>query len=342
MMRRLLASILLLITAQSFADNVVNVYNWADYFPPELIQKFENETGIKVNYSTFEGNEELYAKLKANPNAGYDVIVPSSYYVSRMSHEGMLQRFDKNQLSNYKYLNPNLLHKPFDPNNEYSVPYVWGSTGLTINTHYYNPKNITRWSDLWQPQYQNQLLMLDDVREVFGIALITLGYSINDTNPDHIKQAYLKLKLLMPNIKLFNSDAVPSIYTDGDARIGMGWNGDIFNVMKENSDVTYTYPVDGFPIWIDCLAIPKNAPHVSNALKFINFVLDPQNAAYNAKTLGYSTPNMGAKRYLPKAMQNNPAFNPDPNVLRRAQLQQDIGPAKDIYEKYWELLKIGG
>ena len=226
-MKYLTLLLLLFVSLGATASKIVNLYTWAGYIPDSVIQQFEHKTGIKVNMSEYNSNESLYAKLKASPNAGYDVIIPSSYYVDRMRQERMLHEIDKSKLPNIKYLNPKLLHKTFDPQNNYSLPYIWGTTGIAVNKNYFNPKNIQRWSDLWQPQYKNKLLMLNDVREVFAMALITLGYSINDTNPKHIQQAYLQLKKLMPNIRVFNSDAEQNIYVDADITVGMGWNGDI-------------------------------------------------------------------------------------------------------------------
>ncbi len=186
-------------------------------------------------------------------------------------------------------------------------------------------------------------MMLDDMREVFSIALITLGYSINDTNPEHLKQVYLKLKQLMPNIKMFNSDAVQNILIDEDAYIGMEWNGETYIARQENPNLVYIYPQDGFPIWIDSLAIVKNAPHLNNAYKFINFLIRPDIAKKIALYSGYSSPNLAAVKMLPKNMQNNPVINPYQKTLQKGQLQLDLGAAANkLYIKYWELLKIGG
>jgi spermidine/putrescine transport system substrate-binding protein len=267
-MRYWLISLLFLLVSTSVhaSDNTLNVYNWSDYMPDDVISQFEKETGIQVNYTTYDSNETMYAKLKADPDAGYDVIVPSSYFVDRMARQNMLQSFDKSQMPNFKYLNPALLNKPFDPGNNYSLPYFWGSTAIVVNTRYFPANSITSWADLWKPQYKDQVLMLDDTREVFSMALISLGYSANDTNPDHIKQAYEKLLTLMPNIKVFNQEAAKAMYIDEDATLGMGYSGDIYEANKENPDLQYVYPKEGFVIWIDCLAIPKGAPHLATLI----------------------------------------------------------------------------
>ncbi len=341
MKKIVLGLILLFFNGIAFAKTQeLNVYNWSNYMPKDVIQQFEKETGIHVNYSTYDGNDTLYAKLKADPNAGYDIIVPSSYFVDRMRNEHMLKVLDKTQLSNFKYLDKALLNKPFDPNNEYSIPYFWGSTGIVVNKKYVDPNSITKWTDLWDPRFKDQLLILEDPHDVFSMALMAIGYSANDSDPQHLYQAYEKLKALLPNIKLFNSDAAKVNYIDEDATVGMGYSGDTYQAMTENSDLVYIYPQDGFVVWIDCIAIPKYAPHVENAYKFMNFLMRPDIAAKLSKELGYASPNQAAKALLPAEMRNNSAIYPDDKVLTRAQFEQDPGNIDMTYEKYMEELKV--
>ncbi|MGB6977027.1 MAG: spermidine/putrescine ABC transporter substrate-binding protein [Gammaproteobacteria bacterium] len=322
---------------------VVNVFIWGDYLPQSVIHDFEKETGIHVNYSEYDSNETMYAKLKSSPTVSYDVIVPSDYFVDRMRKQGMLQSFDKSQLPNWKNLNPALLNRPYDPNNQYSVPYLWGTVGIVVNKKYLSPNQVTSWADLWRPQYKNSLEMLDDMRQVFSMALISLGYSVNDSNPQHIEQAYLKLKSLLPNIKLFNSNATHSIYIDEDAWLGINFSGDTYRDAAENSNLVYIYPKEGFVIWIDNMAIPKGAPHLQNAYKFINFILRPENAAKIALAESYVSPNLTAmQKLIPANLRNDPTFNPSQEVLNRGQSLIDLGKANTIYAKYWEKLKVGG
>lgn len=345
MIRRLtLATLLITCLYASTANansNILNVYNWATFMPQSVIEQFEKETGIRVNYSEFDSNETLYTKLKADPHIGFDVVVPSSYYVERMRREGMLRPLNKTKLTNLKYMNPSLLNKSFDPHNRYSVPYFWGSTGIVVNDRYFNPKNFQHWGELWKKKYKNQLLILDDPREAFSFAMVSLGYSVNDRNPRHIKQAYLTLKNLMPNIKLFNSDAEDNIYIDEDAVAGIGWSGDIYLSWEENKHLHFIYPTPKFPVWIDCIAIPKYAPHYKNALRFINFLMRPAIAKELAMAEGYSSPNAAAMKMLPKSMRDNPMLNPSPQVLKRGEVEADLGPSDAVYQKYWQRLKLG-
>lgn len=323
------------------ADQILNVYNWSDYLPDDVIQQFEKETGIDVNYTTYDSNETMYAKLKADPDAGYDIVVPSTYFIDRMRQQGMLLKIDKSKLTNFKNLNPTFLNKSYDPHNNYSIPYLWGTSAIVVNDKYFPIGAITSWADLWNPKLKDQLLLLDDTREVFSMALITLGYPANDTNADHIKQAYERLKQLLPNVKLFNDEAVQNIYIDEDVTIGMGWTGDIFLANQENPHIKYIYPKEGFVISMDNLAIPSGVQHLDNAYKFINFLLRPDIAAKISMEIGYATPNQAALKLLPKNILNNSIIYPDPVTMRRGQFQTDVGSADRIYEKYLELLKMG-
>ncbi|OGO93594.1 MAG: spermidine/putrescine ABC transporter substrate-binding protein [Coxiella sp. RIFCSPHIGHO2_12_FULL_42_15] len=341
-MRRFILIVLLLPFPLFAAKKVLNIYNWANYMPHAVIHQFEKETGIHINYSEYDSNEMLYAKLKTNPTLGYDIIVPSSYYVRRMANEGMLRPLDKVSLPNLKNLNPVLLNRDYDPGNQYSLPYTWGATGIVVNDQYFNPQHFHHWGDLWKKKYRDQLLMLDDMREVFSMALILLGYSINDTDPAHIKEAYEKLRVLLPNIKLFNSDAEENIYVDEDATLGLGWNGEIFQAYKENPHLHFIYPEPHFVLWIDCVAIPKYAPHFQDAERFINFINRPDIAAKIAIYNGFSSPNLAAIHLQPKEMQDSPVLNPSNQILKNAVMENDLGPANTTYEKYWELLKLGG
>lgn len=326
----------------SAADNIINVYNWSGYMPDSVLRQFTKETGIKINYSTYDSNETMYAKLKANANIGYDVVVPSSYFIDRMRKQNMLQKIDKSKLPNFGNLNPLLLNKEYDPHNDYSIPYVWSTTGIVVNTKSFPANSINSWRDLWKAEYRDQLLLLDDTREVFSVALIVLGYSPNDTNPEHIKQAYLKLRELMPNVKIFNDEGVKSIYIDEDIALGMGWNGDVYLASKDNPNLQFVYPKEGFIISIDSMVIPIGSRHKENAYKFINFILRPDIARKISLETGYASPNLTAVKMLPKHILNNPIVYPDQEILKRAVVQTDVGDASAIYEKYWELLKIGG
>jgi len=323
------------------ADNIVNVYAWTGEIPDFVVRRFEKETKIKVNFSTYENNEIMYAKIRAAKRGGYDVIMPSSYFVDRMSRQQMLEKLDKTKIPNFNNLNPEFAHPSYDINTEYSVPFIFGITGIFSNKAYGAPPK--KWSDLWDKRYYNKLLVTDDIREVFSMALLSLGYSANDTNPEHIKAAYEKLKLLMPNIKVFATDIVVSIIIDEDVTAGMAWNGDAFKAFRENNNVQYTFPEEGFVIWVDNFSIPKNAPHKDAAYAFINFIMRADIAKDVALSTGFPTTNLAAKKLLPDDIRTNPIVYPTKDVMSHGQFQIDLGDdTLALYEKYWEELKMNG
>jgi spermidine/putrescine transport system substrate-binding protein len=322
-------------------DNVVNVYGWSSDMSNEIIQAFEKETGIKVNHSGYSSNEELYAKLRAIGPGSYDVIEPSSYYVSRMIAQNMLEPIDVTKLKNYKNIDPEFLHPSYDPKGVHAIPYFWGVTGIFVNRKYYPDLKITRWTDLWQPQYKNQLFMLDDPRELFSIALITLGYSPNDSNREHIKQAYERLRLLSANIKLYNSSAVVSIVGDEDATLGIMWNGNFYSAAAYNKNLEFIFPEDGFVIWVDNFAIPKGAEHKENAYKFIDFLLKAETAKAMSLNNSEAITNTAGRKLLPPELRDSKVIYPSDEILKRGIYQEDINDAALAdYANYWEKLKL--
>lgn len=322
------------------ANQELYFYNWSEYIPTEVLEEFTKETGIKVIYSTYESNESMYAKLKTHPE-GYDLVVPSTYYVKKMRDEGMLQKIDKSKLSHFAGLDPNNLNKPFDPNNDYSVPYIWGATGIGVNTDFMDKSTVSTWADLWKPEYKGQLLMMDDAREFFHIALRKLGYSANTTNPDEIKAAYEELKKIMPNVLVFNSDFPANPYMAGEVALGMLWNGSAYIARSERAPVDIVWPEEGAIFWMDSLAIPATAKNVDAAHKMIDFLLRPENAARLAIEIGYPTPVKAAYPLLPKAFKDDPSVYPPQEVMEKGEWQSSVGEANVLYEAYFQKLKAG-
>jgi spermidine/putrescine transport system substrate-binding protein len=334
--------LLVLLSFGIFAfGNVLYVYNWSEYMPQSVIQAFQKETGIRVYYSTYDSNEAMYAKVKTDQSSSYDILVPSTYFVNKMSKEGMLAVIDVSKLSNYKNLDESLLHQPFDPDNKYSVPYLWGSTGISFNARVLGEGAIKSWEDLWSEKYKKSLLLTDDLREVFGMALKTLGYSANTQNPQEIAKAYEKLKLLMPNVKLYNSESPKEFYLGEEVAAGMNFNGENYMANLESPDIHYVYPKEGILLWMDSLVIPTNAKNVENAHKFIDFLLRPEIAKEISEEVGYASPNMAAIELLDDEVRNNPIIYPTKEDLKNSEFQVDLGEALSLYESYWEQLKTG-
>lgn len=322
---------------------MVNVYAYTGEIPDYLVRQFEKETGIKVNFSTYENNEIMYAKIRASKRTGYDVIMPSSYFVDRMSRQHLLLKLDPSKLPNKKHLAPDFQHPAYDPKGEYSVPTIWGITGIFYNTTNQDQGRLTSWNDLWDKRYYNKLMLLDDSREVFSMALLSLGYSANDSDPNHIKQAFEKLKALMPNVKVFSTDTVVSILIDEDATVGMAWNGDTFKATQENPHVQFIFPKEGFVIWVDNFSIPVNAPHPNEAYAFINFFLRPDIAKAIALYTHFPITNLSGQQLLPESVRQNPVVYPSKEILKKGQFQVDLSDETlALYEQYWEQLKISG
>ncbi len=341
-MRWLLISILFFFCCHIFATNqVVNVYIWSSDIPYDVIHQFEEQTGIKVNFSTYDSNEEMYAKITAAGNPGYDVIMPSTYYIDRMRKQGLLLKINTDKLSHYKELDPLFTHGEFDPKGQYSVPFQWGITGIFVNTKFFPHDDISGWRDFWQKKYYHQLVLLNDPREVFSMAFKVLGLSANDENPKDIKRAYELLLKLLPNVKVFNDEAIDSFAIDEDITIGMMWNGDFVNTHRENKNLKFIFPKDGFVIWLDSLAIPKGAPHVNNAYRFINFLISKEIEKKVMLSSFYALANLDAVKLLPKSLRDDVNFYPPHSILKNGQFQTDISNrALRLYEKYWERLKI--
>lgn len=340
-MKRFLLAWLLCCGAAAAAADTLVIYNWTEYLPRQVISRFTKETGIQVKLSTYDSNEAMYAKVKTVKGQGYDLIVPSTYFIDRMRREGLLQKIDKARLSNLGNLDPRLLNQPYDPNNEYSIPYLWGVTGVAVNAKAVDPQKIIAWTDLWDPAYKNKVLLLNDMREVFSLGLKVLGYSINSTDETQISAAYEKLTGLLPNVRVFNADSPKSSFLAREVVLGMDWNGDAYQANQENPAIQFIYPKEGVALWLDSMAIPAGAANVEGAHKFIDFVLRPDIAKIITEEVGYTSPNLAAIKLLPDKVRNNRIAYPTEADLKNSEFQTDVGEALPIYEKYWQRLKTG-
>lgn len=338
---RFVFSLLLAAPISAIAAGQVVVYNWSEYIPEEVLEQFTEETGIEVVYSTYESNEVMYSKLQLQGNAGYDVVFPSTYYVSKMAREGRLMELDRSKLLNLQHLDAGLLDKAYDPGNRFSLPYLWGSTGIGVNAEDIDPASITSWKQLWDPKYERSLLLTDDVREVFHVALSINGHSPNTTDPAEIEQAYELLKKLMPNVLVFNSDAPREPYLAGDVILGMIWNGEVIMAREEDEAIQYVYPEEGAVFWVDSFVIPAGAENVDEAHAFIDFMLRPDVAKACVEYVGYATPNRTAIGMLDEETRNDPVIFPSPDIIANGEFQTDVGDAIELYNRYWEMLKVG-
>lgn len=320
----------------------VVVFNWTEYIPEAVIEQFTAETGIEVEYATYESNEAMYAKLKIMNGKGYDIAVPSTYYVEKLKTEGLIQPIQKELLTNYSNLDSNMMNKAYDPNNIFSVPYLWGSTSITVNTKDIDPSKIHKLSDLWSAEYAGKLMIMDDMRDNFYMGLRVAGFQNNSTNEEEIKAAYEQLKALWPSIKVINSDSPKTPLIQGNVSIGMIWNGEAYMAQQEMETIEFIYPEEGAVMWVDSFVIPKEAENVTNAHKFIDFMLRAQSAKSAIEELGYAAPNTAAYALLDNELLNNKMVFPTAEDIAKGGFHQDLGEEVNlVYEKYWELLKAG-
>ncbi|WP_088809229.1 MULTISPECIES: ABC transporter substrate-binding protein [Listeria] len=314
--------------------NTLTIYNWGDYIDPTLIKKFEKETGLKVIYQTFDSNEAMMTKIEQGGTT-FDIAVPSDYAINKMKQENLLIPLDHTKLPNEKYLDQRFMNLSFDENNEYSMPYFWGTLGIIYNKKMFPDKNFDNWDSLWDPELKNQILLIDGAREVMGLGLNSLGYSLNDTNEEHLQEALQKLKKMTPNVKAIVGDEIKLLMADNEAGVAVTFSGEASEMLSENEDLDYVIPKEGSNLWFDNMVIPKTAKNVDGAHKFINFMLKPENAAINAEYVGYATPNEAAIKLLPKEISQDKRFYPDMNELDNLEVYDNLG--KRMLSHYNEL-----
>ena len=327
----------------SQGGKVVNVYNWTEYISDQVLKDFTAETGIDVIYSTFDSNEAMYAKLKLMNGSGeYDVAFPGTDFVDKMRKEGMLEPLDHAKLTNFGNLGNTFINAPFDPENKFSIPYLWGSSGIAVNTKRIAKASLSSWNDLWKPEYEGRVMLMNDIRDVFTMSLLTLGYNGSTKNPEAIKQAYEKLTKLMPNVRTFNSDAPRMPFMEGETYLGLAWNGEVIMAQDQGMpELDFVYPKEGAIMWMDNMVIPKNAKNNDNAHKFIDFILRPKYAAMISEEIGYGSPNEAAKKEMPPELANNPIVYPPADLLKHAMFREDVGDEiMALYQQYWDRLKV--
>ncbi|NGZ76295.1 ABC transporter substrate-binding protein [Saccharibacillus alkalitolerans] len=315
------------------SGNTLTIYNWGDYIDPELLDRFQEETGITVIYQTFDSNEAMLTKIEQGGTT-FDVAVPSDYAIEKMREEKLLIPLDHDKIPNMKYIDPKFLDLSFDPGNEYSMPYFWGTLGVV-----YNPKltdlKFESWEDLWDPTLRNDVLLTDGAREVIGTGLVSRGYSLNDTNGEHLQQALDHLMDLSPNVKAIVGDEIKLLLANGEAAAGLVFSGDASEIMSENEDLDYVVPEEGSNLYFDNMVVPKTAQNVDGAMKFINFMLDPEVNAQNTEYVGYSTPNDAALALLPEEISGDERFYPPDELTERLEVYENLG--KKMLVRYNEL-----
>ncbi|WP_237049496.1 ABC transporter substrate-binding protein [Leuconostoc lactis] len=308
---------------QGSQQKMLHVYNYGSYIDPDLLTKFTKQTGYQVSYETYDSNESMMVKLKQG-GSNYDLVFPSEPYVAKLAQENLLAPLDHQKIRGLENLDPMLLNHAFDPNNRYSLPYFWGTTGIMYNAKVFSKDEVDTWAKLWAPKMKDQVMLIDAPRESIGMGLQALGYSENDHDPAHIQAARQKLAALAPNVKAVLNDEIRAYVTSGEANVAVAYSGVADYAHAINPDIDYVIPKDGGSVWTDNMSIPKNAQNKAGAYAFINFLLDPKNAAQNAEYVAYSSPNLAAKKYLSKEITSDKILYPQRSELAKVEHYENL------------------
>ena len=319
----------------------VIVYNWGEYIDPEIIDLFEEDTGIDVIYEEFETNEIMYPKIQSGAIA-YDVVCPSDYMIQRMIENDLLAEINYDHIPNLKYIGDNYMKmsRQFDPENKYSVPYLWGTVGILYNKKMVD-EPVDSWGILWDKKYEDSILMQDSVRDAFAVALKYLGYSLNSTDLDELEAAKNLLIEQKPLVQAYVIDQVRDKMIGGEAALGVIYSGEALYCQQENPDLDYVIPKEGTNIWIDSWVIPKNAKNVENAEAFINFLCRPDIAKMNFDYITYSIPNTAGRDLIEdESLRNSPIAFPDDSKLENCETFRFLGDDNDaLYNRLWREIK---
>jgi spermidine/putrescine-binding protein len=324
----------------------LNLFVWTEYFPPDMLECFELVYNIKINRDEYSSNEDMYAKLSAG-GSNYDLVQPTDYIISLMARQGYIQSLDRSKLPNIGNLDPSYMDQPFDPGNQYTVPYLAGTDAIVYNSDVVSPAP-TSWQDLWNPDYAGRMVFLDDSRVIIGMTLLTLGYDVNSRDPAQLEEAKIKLKELIPNVKLFDSDSPKTALIAGDVDLGITWTFEALAAQQENPAIQYIYPTEGAIVWQDNWAIPTGASHLDAVYAWLSYTMQGNVFWLTLRDFTYINPNTAALEYA-KANQvdiyntymDSPITNPPLEAIQMAHRIDDVGDALPLYDKIWTEVKGG-
>lgn len=342
----------LIVTGRSVkSDRVVNVCSWGEYIDESLITRFEEETGIRVNYQTAESNEALYSLIKMG-GADFDVIVPSDYMIARLIEEDMLAELDYDNIPNFDLIDDTYKHLSYDPENKYTVPYTWGALGIIYNTAMVS-EPITSWSAMFDPQYAGQVLMINNSRDAIGAALLSLGYSLNTTDESQLEEAFSLIKQAKDNgvYQAFVMDEVFGKMEGGNAAIAMYYAGDYLTMLENNEDLAFVIPEEGSNWFVDAMCVLKSSQHKDEAEEWINFIASTDANLANMDYIWYASPNAEALEEYPAYYQevNDEELDPElyeimapsEETLARCELYKNLPKATlRLYDSLWTRLGI--
>ena len=319
-------------------EKKLNIYIWTNYLPDDVLADFERRTGIDATVDTYDSNEILLEKLQSGM-ADYDVVVPSDYMLRILAAEKLLLPLDRARLKGFGNLDPRFLDQEFDPGNRHSIPYLWGTTGIGYD-RVKTGASLDSWNVVFDERFKGRILMLDDPREAFGVALKLMGRSINETDPAVLRQAAERLKAQKRLVRTYNSSDFANLLAAGDVDVSHGWNGELAEVVaRDPKRFAYVVPREGSTLWIDSLALPARARNVDEAYAFLGFVLEPEVAARIVGGVHYAGANRAALDRVAPEIRNDPAIYPPKEVLDRCELIKDLGEATQLIDELWTEIK---
>ena len=340
-----------LLNSAATSQPVVNVCSWGEYIDTDLIDQFEEETGIRVNYQTAESNETLYSLLKSG-GADYDVIVPSDYMIAQLIEEGMLEKLQYDKIPNYSLIDSRFKDLSCDPGNEYTVPYAWGTLGIIYNTAMVD-EEITSWRSLYDDKYAGNVLLINNSRDALGEALMCLGYSVNTTDQGEIRAAY-ELLADASRRGVFQGKVMDEVFQKmegGNAAIATYYAGDYLSMLENNENLAFVIPEEGSNWFVDSMCMLKDAPHQDAAHLWINFIASTQSNLANMDYIGYASPNREALEQYPAYyeelygeeldMELYEIMAASPETLERCEAYLNLSPAtRTLYNELWTQLGI--
>jgi len=332
-------------TNESTADVTVNhpplnVANWGLFIYEPVLQMFEQEYGIRIIYSTYSTNEELYTMM-VHGGAEFDVVVPSDYMVERMINEGLLAPLNWDNIPNASYIFPRFQGLAFDPHNLYSIPYKWGTFGIVYNTTKVD-QVVDSWHILWDEQYAGEIFMYNSSRCTMGAVQRMLGFSMNSRSQDELNQVRDALIRQAPLVRAYLADQIIDNMIGGEGALATVYNGCAMWITYYNPDHNYVVPIEGSQLWFNSMVIPTTTRNQANAEKFINFMARPDIAYLNTRYTRYSTTNMGAFERIPEYWQNNPIYWPGDDILARGEVFVDLGDFRGAFELAWTQVMLAG
>lgn len=334
----LIAAVLCILLAfttgcSSEEKETLNVLNYDIYIDKDLLSEFEEANNVKIKYDTYSTPEEMYIKAKAGAS-NYDLIISSEYMIERMINEGMVNKLNFDNIPNYKYIDEAFKNQPYDPNNEYAVPYFWGTLGILYNKETVDASSDS-WEMLWDEKHDQRIIMMDSQRDAFASALKQLGYSLNTVNENELDEAKELLLKQRPLVMAYITDGAPDIMINEEADMALVWSGEAVSAMAENENLDFVIPKEGSNIWIDAMFVPTTTKNQALAEKFIDYLCSTEATLRNIDEVWYSTVHTEAIEQVDEELLNNPAFNIPQEDIDKMEMFRDPQEFIELYTERW-------